>query len=113
MDPKDISFILKDHGWDGKFPIPVSYFGGASVPQVEKMTDIIAFSGDDKAIWVGTIETAVSLVKEGHNIVTDPKILDKRKAYLRNKNLRDIYPMWEEWSRIYSDRYLAGNSSYG
>jgi len=74
--------LKSDAGWDGKFPIPVSYFGGSRVEELDdEMLNLIHVSADDQCIWVGDAVSAAFLYRRGHNLVNDPDILAKRKTF--------------------------------
>ena len=75
-------FLRNEAGWDGKFPIPVSYFGGAKVKELdEEMLNLIHVSADDQCIWVGDAVSAAFLYRRGHNLVMDQTVLDKRNTF--------------------------------
>jgi len=74
--------LMRDAGWDGKFPIPVSYFGGVKMKELDdEVLNLIHVSADDHCIWVGDAVSAAFLYRRGHNLVNDPSILSKRKTF--------------------------------
>ena len=74
--------ILKNEaGWDGKFPIPVAYFGGAKVSELCEDFNLIHASADDQCCWVGDAVSACVLFLRGHDLVKDPEVLSKRKTF--------------------------------
>lgn len=76
--------ILKQEaGWDGKYPIPVSYFGASKVKELEQMDefDLIHSSGDDRCFWVNTAVSALILYFRGHDLIKDQRVLLKRKTF--------------------------------
>lgn len=73
--------ILKQEtNWDGKLPIPVEWFGGASMEELAGI-DLVHTSGDDKCIWVGNAVSALILYMKGHSLVEDKAVLIKRKTF--------------------------------
>ena len=73
--------ILKQEtNWDGKLPIPVEWFGGASMEELAGI-DLIHTSGDDQCIWVGNAVSALVLYMKGHSLVEDGTVLAKRKTF--------------------------------
>ena len=73
--------ILKSEtNWDGRFPIPVTWFGGVSMEELAGI-DLIHTSGDDKCIWVGNAVSALVLYMKGHSLVENETVLAKRKTF--------------------------------
>ena len=73
--------ILKEEaGWDGEFPIPVAYYGGAERCDMKDLS-ILHADGDSQCFWLKTASSALVLFLKGHNLVTEPSILRKRAAY--------------------------------
>ena len=73
-------FLKTEAGWDGKFPIPVSYEGGAKVGELDKDFNLIHASADDRCLWVGDAVSAAILYLRGHNLVKDQAVLAKRNT---------------------------------
>ena len=74
-------FLKNEAGWDGKFPIPVTYVGGAKVSELGEDFNLIHASADDQCYWVGDAVSAAILYLRGHNLVNDKTILAKRKTF--------------------------------
>jgi len=92
--------ILKaEAGWDGEYPIPVSYFGGSKLKELEILSefDLLHCSADDQCIWVETAISACILFLRGHDLVKDKRILAKRVTFAKAKwPLRD-----DDWLQSY------------
>ena len=81
-EKREKGFLRNEAGWDGKFPIPVSYFGGSRVEELsEEVLNLIHVSADDHCIWVGDAISAAFLYRRGHNLVMDQAVLVKRKTF--------------------------------
>lgn len=74
-------FLKNEAGWDGKLPIPVSYFGGVKLSELSEDFNLIHASADDQCYWVGDAVSAVILYRRGHNLVKDQTVLAKRKTF--------------------------------
>ena len=73
--------ILKQEtNWDGKLPIPITWFGGANMEELAGI-DLIHTSGDDQCIWVKNAVSALVLYMKGHSLVEDKSVLAKRKTF--------------------------------
>lgn len=79
-------FLKSDFGWDGKYPIPVSWFGCKDIKELEDIDDLIHLSGDDHCIWVGTAATAYALCNKGYSIIVEKLVLAKRKTFWTKKS---------------------------
>ena len=79
--------MKQEGGWDGKYPIPMSYRGGIKVNELNKIQEcdedfnLIHFSGDDKCFWVGNAVTACIFFIHGHDFVKDQQVLAKRETF--------------------------------
>ena len=74
-------FLKNEAGWDGRFPIPVTYVGGAKVSELGEDFNLIHASADDQCYWVGDAVSAAILYLRGHNLVKDQAVLAKRKTF--------------------------------
>ena len=74
-------FLKNEAGWDGNFPIPVTYFGGVKVSELGDDFNMIHASADDQCYWVGDAVSAAILYLKGHNLVKDQTVLAKRKTF--------------------------------
>ena len=74
-------FLKNEAGWDGRFPIPVTYVGGVKVGELGKDFNLIHASADDQCYWVGDATSAAILYLRGHNLVKDKVVLAKRKTF--------------------------------
>ena len=72
--------LRQETNWDGKLPIPVTWFGGVSMEELAGI-DLVHTSGDDKCIWVGNAVSALVLYMKGHSLVEDDAVLNKRKTF--------------------------------
>ena len=72
--------LERETNWDRKFPIPITWFGGASMKEFAGI-DLIHTSGDDHCIWVGNAVSALVLYMKGHSIIEDKAVLAKRKTF--------------------------------
>jgi len=83
-------FLISEAGWDGKFPIPVAYFGAMKIKDLnEEMLNLVHVSGDDQAIWVGDAVSASILYLKGHDLVKNPDILAKRSTFKKDKKKKN------------------------
>ena len=79
--------MIREGGWDGVYPIPMTYRGGIKASELIKIQEcdedfsLLHSSGDDKCCWVGNAITACIFFIHGHDVVQDPKILAKRKTF--------------------------------
>ena len=86
-EERAVRILKMEAGWDGKFPIPVYYFGSTKLnDSVVNEIDVLHCSGDDKCLWVGTAVSALLLFFRGHDLVKDEKILAKRATFPRSEN---------------------------
>lgn len=74
-------FLKNEAGWDGKFPIPVTYSGGVKLSELGEDFNLIHASADDQCYWVGNATSAAILYLRGHNLVKDETVLAKRKTF--------------------------------
>lgn len=74
--------ILKQEaGWDGKFPIPVTFAGGCKLTELDEDFNLIHASGDDQCCWLGDAVSAAILYLRGHDLIKDKSVLAKRKTF--------------------------------
>ena len=88
----DPVLFLKGKGWDGKYPIPVTYEGRSTLLDLEDISYIC--SGDDHCFWAVNVESACKLLNNGHNLIKDKKVLEKRQSYLDNPDYKALYAFW-------------------
>ena len=76
--------LKREADWDGEFPIPVSYYGGSTIEEIEELGDqlnIVHVSGDDRCLWLGDAVSASILFLLAHDLVKDPAVLAKRESF--------------------------------
>ena len=78
-----------------EYPIPISIEGNAAIRDLDQIS-VVHISGDDKCIWVADVESALSLIHNGHHVIKDPQILKNREAYRDNPEFHQKYPFWYE-----------------
>lgn len=74
------AILVYSAGWDGKFPIPVTYYGGAERDDMQDL-NLLHADGDSQCFWFRDAASALVMFLKGHDLVTDPSILRKRAAY--------------------------------
>lgn len=72
--------LRQETGWDGKFPIPVTYYGGAERDDMQDL-NLLHADDDSRCFWFRDAASALVMFLKGHDLVTDPSILGKRAAY--------------------------------
>lgn len=92
---KKAESLLKERGWDGKYPIPVVLKGNVKQSDLNKI-GIVNFSGDDQCLWITNAESALILLDSSHELVKDSTILAKKDAFLKNPIFKKSYPHWYE-----------------
>ena len=88
---KDFEEVLREV----KYPIPMRQSSGDPVDIRDfPFVTTVHFDGDSHCLWVADRESARKLRGYGFEIVRDPDILAKQKAYLNNEKLIRKYPFW-------------------
>lgn len=72
--------VLKQLGWNEKFPIPVKWDGNAKSEDL-RLVNIVHTSGDDKCFWLRDAVSAVILFFLGHDLENSKEILKKQDAF--------------------------------
>ena len=94
MQPQEKLRAIAELGMgEVQYPIPMSFEGNASISDLDQIS-VVHISGDDHCIWVADYDSALFLIHNGHHVVKDENIQQKREAYRNNPEFRQKYPFW-------------------
>ena len=77
-----------------KYPIPITWKGNTTVAEFNSLSLVSLDDYDEECMWAATIETARFLLKNGHELIKNPEVLERQKLFRQNPKFREKYPFW-------------------